>query len=1818
MFVTPGQPVDISPYNETPGMVTIATPLASYEFGFAGVGASAAFDRRSNCTIWAERATEAAQGIAVAGRSVVPADAKIMCYGPSANPLPIAELGAVGLGSDEALWDTAGVDDNKVWHFAVLENVVAGFYSVSVADTEPNMETADPGGIGPIGMTATTPVAFDLGVPDGGAGCATPPVWASRGDLLPLSDQSLCAKVPSGFACPVTCAAGLVQVRQLRCEDGAWSSGPICLNRNDTCGPPRHQEWPDFLAGPNLVVPDSVAACGPNTAPGAVCGFTCATDDHPNDTVLAVDHLRCAGGVWAAEPGANCTIVDDVPPPVPLIIQVERRTASSLLVSWNPSWNTVIVPFRGSPPTFYSFNVTNDSVTCRNWHHPVPPVAGMECFCIDEAECNLDNATISVTSHNMAGRSPPSEFASLFHVPFPACPGTSTRRRPGAVQDPTGECRPTCGQLDASLWDQWKEHEGLPSARLPDETAGCLLERSLPGAACSFTCTDGNTTYGSVAVGQFRCSERDGTWAAEPGTVCAPVTEPPPVIVTKVAWGNTANSVIVFWELAASSRPTLPVEAYGFQVSQSVGSTLFCEDWNASVAPVNGSECHCADPARCDLDSVSIAGFTRSEAGNSAPGAASGLLSCPPNSVRGSARQCTCPSSGFAGEVQWSPEKLAYLGACAEVKCPTNAAGHPACTCRPGMTGSLTWDSAIQRYSGNCEYPRCSTGYAVQVQWSPQSQTHTSTCTEVPCPPNAVGHPNCACLAGFEGSLSWNTTLQHYSGSCDHPRCSAGYTAQVYGTGAQRSEECVEVPCPPNAGGHPACACNPGYTGSTAWNSTSQSFTGACDLSGCAVGYTMQVRWSDELNASTTDCLEVPCPPNAVGHPACACMPGFTGSVIWNDVLQRFDDEQSCRHVPCPPGSVQYQGEPCRCDAGSPGNLRWNAALRQYEGFCEDGGSEGTGIEWLWFILTAILEVALLSAGWALVASHRWAQEVSLPAAVLLQLPTTFLVTFFLSELWQADWPTLVLIAWTLLVAKVVLLLVGWPMWRSAAEKARHMKEQLEVLTEYQENLEKERQTARELEPADPGPDFAATLRALGNADISEMKTTALQVSKMEGMVKNLAEEWKVVPKPRLCLLVSNYKVFVYMEVVFHCEEYHTIFKYQVYKLTEWVRFIGFIGLAKKCVVKCTTLDFDELEKNFNNAQNGAAELYRILGWHAANRGGSREVGGTAGLQEIKHLYSMEAGGKVELNQMFVDHPHPTQQERQDKIFELRSHYGEVFLPREYDIPDESSEGTETRFDSKDERKFPGSYTFFDIFEWDKDTGKYVTKEEFRGPRGARGAGESEPAAPDPVPPAAAPGGSPLHQRSASSRAPDATHPAAGTQPPRKTKFQEQMEEMIGQKEQQSDELRHQASVQERVATTFEERCGELQTSLDELTTEVDQHQRKHILGGAAAQARDREVEEVRAAMAQVQRKLEDGARQQVQQERELAESRAVQAHQLEELRQELETLEVSKKATEAEVDKLTQEWGRLDEEKTRARQQLEPTRRREEEKRKAVEELQERNTQVLGSVKASTRRLAQERSKGEEQEQQIEALHTAHARLDSDLAFHQEEANQKQEQVEANEKKLATAEKEAAQAHQEAQQLEGRIEAQAQAHRERKEQLATLVEALERKSSDIGTELMEARTRQGETDGLLHATQGDLKAAQQSGQKLQTEVHAEQRGTKHMERNLDLEQHGVTAIKDDIANLQKEAQRLQEEVDHSSQTKRESEDQLQQMRKEEKERASQLAEEQNSKSRLDGQLKGVQQALEAAKAQVRELHQEHEAAEQEASTAGSRRTLQA
>ena len=111
----------------------------------------------------------------------------------------------------------------------------------------------------------------------------------------------------------------------------------------------------------------------------------------------------------------------------------------------------------------------------------------------------------------------------------------------------------------------------------------------------------------------------------------------------------------------------------------------------------------------------------------------------------------------------------------AVVTCPAGASGTP-CACSQGYSGTLTWSTSSQSYSGTCAGLKYFCGYfilshshtCIQINVHTYSRAHTPCsliCAVVSCPAGTIGLP-CNCTVGYSGLITWTSGSQSYSGTC--------------------------------------------------------------------------------------------------------------------------------------------------------------------------------------------------------------------------------------------------------------------------------------------------------------------------------------------------------------------------------------------------------------------------------------------------------------------------------------------------------------------------------------------------------------------------------------------------------------------------------------------------------------------------------------------------------------------------------------------------------------------------------------------------------------------------------------------------------------------------------------------------------------------------------------------------------------------------------------------------------------------------------------------------------------------------------------------
>eukprot|EP01059_Diplonema_ambulator_P033367 TRINITY_DN693_c0_g1_i1.p1 TRINITY_DN693_c0_g1~~TRINITY_DN693_c0_g1_i1.p1 ORF type:complete len:2265 (+),score=451.16 TRINITY_DN693_c0_g1_i1:124-6918(+) len=321
--------------------------------------------------------------------------------------------------------------------------------------------------------------------------------------------------------------------------------------------------------------------------------------------------------------------------------------------------------------------------------------------------------------------------------------------------------------------------------------------------------------------------------------------------------------------------------------------------------------------------------------------------SCPANA---NGTDCRC-NVGYTGVPSWNGTMWTHT--CTAYPCPTNASPVGVCTCKVGSTGTPVWN------------PKGGTNGL--GAW-------THTCTVVKCPANSDPN-TCVCLPGYTGSPTFDTVNQVWTGSCVVATClppgtsfpgyvfSGGNTCTTVagcgtvtcankfvasGTpaidcmvsgGSFNVSGCSGVPCPTGAGPAGVCTCLTGYTGTVTWSGT--AWTGTCSAvscpantngvlgqCNCATGYAGFPTWNG--NAWTGSCTAVSCPANSGGS-NCACNYGYTGTPNW---LLGTGWTHTCTLAACPTGA---SGTNCTCNSGyvsNPSTPQWDSTRKMWTHTC--------------------------------------------------------------------------------------------------------------------------------------------------------------------------------------------------------------------------------------------------------------------------------------------------------------------------------------------------------------------------------------------------------------------------------------------------------------------------------------------------------------------------------------------------------------------------------------------------------------------------------------------------------------------------------------------------------------------------------------------------------------------------------------------------------------------------------------------------------------------------------------------------------------------
>lgn len=291
-------------------------------------------------------------------------------------------------------------------------------------------------------------------------------------------------------------------------------------------------------------------------------------------------------------------------------------------------------------------------------------------------------------------------------------------------------------------------------------------------------------------------------------------------------------------------------------------------------------------------------------------------------------------------------------GDCKLVECPAHATDAPDCKCDSGFQGELSYQNGV--WSGECR--ACHIGY---------HSAPGKMCEPMECPPYSKGWPYCACESGTEGTISFATALEFYTGSCT--KCQAGYGSQLAQSNATdlqawtSTSTCVRVVCPKESDGWPACACPEGTEG--ALELIGSAWVGSCTR--CQPGFVSHFGEGD--SSAQRICVSATCPLNSGSHPLCGCNPGFSGHIVWNSKAQIYEgfcvpcepgtfsniqgskacspcqpgswsksQDISCNAVvPCPANSTRSVDGHCNCNPGHAGSVVFDAPSGRFVGACD-------------------------------------------------------------------------------------------------------------------------------------------------------------------------------------------------------------------------------------------------------------------------------------------------------------------------------------------------------------------------------------------------------------------------------------------------------------------------------------------------------------------------------------------------------------------------------------------------------------------------------------------------------------------------------------------------------------------------------------------------------------------------------------------------------------------------------------------------------------------------------------------------------------------
>eukprot|EP00300_Choanocystis_sp_HF-7_P027526 c32663_g1_i1.p1 GENE.c32663_g1_i1~~c32663_g1_i1.p1 ORF type:complete len:797 (+),score=103.38 c32663_g1_i1:42-2432(+) len=143
----------------------------------------------------------------------------------------------------------------------------------------------------------------------------------------------------------------------------------------------------------------------------------------------------------------------------------------------------------------------------------------------------------------------------------------------------------------------------------------------------------------------------------------------------------------------------------------------------------------------------------------------------------------------------------------------------------------------------------CEAGQFTCKDCAPGQAASNGKCVDVACPVNSTGFPECKCIAGYAGSLSWSASKGKWEG------------------------QCVAPPCPENAVNPTACICGVGTAGTLRWDLQQQKWVGSCTT--CTDGFSNSTGLGKCLSCTVCDAKQeesIVC--NSTSDRQCVCKAG--------------------------------------------------------------------------------------------------------------------------------------------------------------------------------------------------------------------------------------------------------------------------------------------------------------------------------------------------------------------------------------------------------------------------------------------------------------------------------------------------------------------------------------------------------------------------------------------------------------------------------------------------------------------------------------------------------------------------------------------------------------------------------------------------------------------------------------------------------------------------------------------------------------------------------------------------------------------------------